>query len=117
MILERRTNQGILKLIPPKEGGCVSDREKPSVTCDKGEKSQVAANSNKDGDNERKPQHVKTNETSNVPPSKGIGKPEAVNASTPPAAEKTSPLSGPGLGKLTYNPITHAPSMRIYTVV
>uniref|UniRef100_A0A3Q0RUQ4 Mitogen-activated protein kinase 15 n=1 Tax=Amphilophus citrinellus TaxID=61819 RepID=A0A3Q0RUQ4_AMPCI len=71
-------------------------QEKPSVTCDKGEKSQVAPNSNKDGDDERKPQHEKTNETSNVPPSKRISKPEAVNASTPPAVEKTSPLAGPG---------------------
>ncbi|XP_030597207.1 mitogen-activated protein kinase 15 isoform X2 [Archocentrus centrarchus] len=111
MILERRTNQGMLRVIPPKEGGCVSSREKPSVTCDKGEKSQVVPNSNKDGDDERKPQHEKTNETSNVPPSKRISKPEAVNASTPPAAEKTSPLAGPGLGKLTYNPITHTPNV------
>uniref|UniRef100_A0A3P8Q727 Mitogen-activated protein kinase 15 n=1 Tax=Astatotilapia calliptera TaxID=8154 RepID=A0A3P8Q727_ASTCA len=99
MILERRTNQGMLRLIQPKEGSL---------------KSQVAANSIRDGDDERKPKPEKTDETTHAPPCTGVGKTEAVNASTPPAAEKTSPLAGPGIGKLTYNPITHAPSMRVY---
>lgn len=114
MILERRTNQGMLRLIQPKEGSCVSSSEKPSVKCDKGVKSQVAANSIRDGDDERKPKPEKTDETTHAPPCTGVGKTEAVNASIPPAAEKTSPLAGPGIGKLTYNPITHAPSMRVY---
>uniref|UniRef100_A0A669CG46 Mitogen-activated protein kinase 15 n=1 Tax=Oreochromis niloticus TaxID=8128 RepID=A0A669CG46_ORENI len=94
MILERRTNQGMLRLIQPKEGSCVSSREKPSVKCDKGEKSQEAANSIRDDDDERKPKPDKTDETSHAPPRTGVGKTEAVNASTPPAAEKTSPLRG-----------------------
>ncbi|XP_039876001.1 mitogen-activated protein kinase 15 [Simochromis diagramma] len=111
MILERRTNQGMLRLIQPKEGSCVSSSEKPSVKCDKGVKSQVAANSIRDGDDERKPKPEKTDETTHAPPRTGVGKTEAVNASTPPAAEKTSPLAGPGIGKLTYNPITHAPNV------
>ncbi|XP_028254897.1 mitogen-activated protein kinase 15 isoform X2 [Parambassis ranga] len=68
MILERRTNQGMLSLIEPKEGG--SSREKPAV--------------------------------------KSVPKAVPVNTSSLPAVEKMSPLASPG--KVTYNPITHAPN-------
>lgn len=108
MMLERRTNQGMLRLIQPKGGGCVSSGEKPSVK-DKVEKGPAAANGNVDDDHEGKTQHEKPDETNHVPSHTGVAKP--VNVSTPPAVEKTSPLTSPGLGKLTYNPITHAPSM------
>ncbi|XP_022602710.1 mitogen-activated protein kinase 15 isoform X2 [Seriola dumerili] len=43
MILERRTNQGMLRLIQPKDMGCVGSREKPSVK-DNGEKGPAAVN-------------------------------------------------------------------------
>lgn len=104
MILERRTNQGMLRL----DGGCFSTREKPSVK-DKGEKGPVAANGDGDGDHKGKSQHEKTDEPNHVP--SHTTQPGPVNASTPPAVEKTSPLASPGMGKVTYNPITHAPSM------
>lgn len=97
----------MLKLIQPKDGGCVSSGERPSVK-EKVEKGPVAANGNVDEDYEGKTQHEKTDETNHVPSHTDITKP--VNVSTPPAVEKTSPLASPGLGKLTYNPITHAPS-------
>ncbi|XP_059206769.1 mitogen-activated protein kinase 15 isoform X2 [Centropristis striata] len=105
MILERRTNQGVLRLIQTKDGSCGT--EKPSVK-DKAEKGPAAVNG--DGVHERETQHEKTEETNHVPPHTGVTKPEPVNVSTPPAVEKTSPLSSPGVGKLTYNPITHAPN-------
>lgn len=105
MILERRTNQGILKL----NGGLDSCRVKPSVK-DKGEKGPVGVDSN-DGADQGKPQQEKTDEPNHVPSHTGITKPGPVTVSNPSAVEKTSPLASPGLGKVTYNPITHAPSM------
>ncbi|XP_074542810.1 mitogen-activated protein kinase 15 [Halichoeres trimaculatus] len=102
MMLERRTNQGILKLIPSKDGGCVSSGEKPSVK-DEAEKCPEAANGNKDQDEN-------TNETNNLHSPTGVTKPGPMHASILPAVEKTNPLGSPGLGKLTYNPITHAPN-------
>ncbi|XP_078124043.1 mitogen-activated protein kinase 15 isoform X2 [Sander vitreus] len=107
MILERRTNQRVLRLIHPKDGGCVNSIEKPPVK-DKVEKGPVAVNGC--GDPGGKTQHEKTKETNDVPSHTGVTKPGPVSVSTPPAVEKTSPLSSPGLGKLTYNPITHAPN-------
>ncbi|KAF3707455.1 Mitogen-activated protein kinase 15 [Channa argus] len=101
MILERRTNQGMLKL----DGECVSSGEKPSVE-KKEKKSLVATNGSGDEDHKRKPQKETTDDPNNVPSHIGIIK----TVSTPPAVEKTSPLTTPGLGKLTYNPITHAPN-------
>lgn len=105
MMVERRTNQGMLRLLQPKDGGSNGSTEKPSVK-DTVEKGSVAAN----GDHEGETQHEKTEETNHVPSPTGVTKPGPVNVSTPPAVEKSSPLSSPGLGKLTYNPITHAPS-------
>ncbi|TNN61431.1 Mitogen-activated protein kinase 15 [Liparis tanakae] len=102
MILERRTNQGVLRL--PKDVGCVSSTEKPKVK-DKVEKGAAAADGDKD--HEGKTQHEETN---HEPSYTAVTKPGPVNISTPPAVEKTSPLSSPSLGKLTYNPITHAPN-------
>ncbi|XP_070702260.1 mitogen-activated protein kinase 15 [Pempheris klunzingeri] len=104
MMLERRTNQGMVKLIQPKDRGCVSSGEKHSVK-DKVEKGPGAVKSSDDDDNEGKMQHEKT-ETSHVPSHTGITKP--VNVPAPPAVE--SPLASPDLGKVTYNPITHAPN-------
>uniref|UniRef100_A0A8C2WYU3 Mitogen-activated protein kinase 15 n=1 Tax=Cyclopterus lumpus TaxID=8103 RepID=A0A8C2WYU3_CYCLU len=94
MILERRTNQGVLRL--PKDG------------VEKG-----AAAADEDEDREGKTQHEETN---HEPSYTGVTKPGPVNVSTPLAVEKTSPLSSPCLGKLTYNPITHAPSMSEFNV-
>ncbi|XP_051246390.1 mitogen-activated protein kinase 15 [Dicentrarchus labrax] len=106
MMLERRTNQGMLRLIQPKGEGS----EKPSVK-DKVEKGPVAANGSVDDKHEGKTQHEKTDETNHVPSHTGVTKPVVpVCASTPLAVEKTSPTASPSLGKLTYNPITHAPN-------
>ncbi|XP_068432468.1 mitogen-activated protein kinase 15 isoform X2 [Clinocottus analis] len=58
MILERRTNQGGLRLIQPKDGGCVSSTENPKVK-DKIEKGAVAAD--EDEDHEGKTQQEETN--------------------------------------------------------
>ncbi|XP_058474495.1 mitogen-activated protein kinase 15 [Solea solea] len=107
MILERRTNQGKLRLIPEKDKDCISSREKPSVK-DKGETGPMTENDN--GDNEGKPQHGKTEEKNHVPLQTSVTKPEPVNVSTPSAVEKTSPVVSPALRKTTYNPITHAPN-------
>lgn len=110
MMLERRTNQGMLRLIQTKDGGCVTSEEKPCVA-DKVEKVPVTANGNKDADHEGKTQNEQTEETNNVPSCAGITKNGPGNMSAPSAMTKTSQLVNPGLGKLTYNPITHAPSM------
>ncbi|XP_068432466.1 mitogen-activated protein kinase 15 isoform X1 [Clinocottus analis] len=104
MILERRTNQGGLRLIQPKDGGCVSSTENPKVK-DKIEKGAVAAD--EDEDHEGKTQQEETN---HEPSNAGVPKPGHVNVSPPLAVETMSPLSSPCLGKLTYNPITHAPN-------
>ncbi|XP_053303224.1 mitogen-activated protein kinase 15 isoform X1 [Pleuronectes platessa] len=108
MMVERRTNQGMLRLIQPKDRECVSSRERPGVN-DKVEKGPVAVNGDGHGDNEGKPPHEKSDEEKQVPSEAAVAKPEPVNVSTQPAAEK-SPLSSPALGKPTYNPITHAPN-------
>ncbi|XP_060948701.1 mitogen-activated protein kinase 15 isoform X2 [Limanda limanda] len=108
MMVERRTNQGMLRLIQPKDRECVSSRERPGVN-DKVEKAPVAVNGDGHGDNERKPPHEKSDEEKQVPSEAAVAKPEPVNVSTQPAAEE-SPLSSPALGKPTYNPITHAPN-------
>lgn len=97
MMLERRIKHGVLRLIQPKDRSCVTGGEKPSVT-DKIENGPVAANGNEDDDHEGKAQHEKTDETSNVSS-------HAVGAKSGPVNVSAVP------GKLTYNPITHAPSM------
>ncbi|XP_019945882.1 mitogen-activated protein kinase 15 isoform X2 [Paralichthys olivaceus] len=108
MMLERRTNQGMLRLIQPKDRDCVSSRERPSVD-DKVEKGPVAVNGDGHGDNEGKPLQETSDEKNHVPSHAAVANPVPVNVSTQPAAEK-SPLSSPALGKPTYNPITHAPN-------
>ncbi|CAJ1083512.1 mitogen-activated protein kinase 15 [Xyrichtys novacula] len=100
MMLEKRTSQSMLRLIQSKDEGCVSNGEKPGMK-DKEEKRPEAANGNRDTDE-------KTAETNHLHPQIGATKPGPVNALILPAVEKTSPLASPGLGKLTYNPITHA---------
>ncbi|KAL6099781.1 mapk15 [Pungitius sinensis] len=107
MILERRTTQGVLRLIQPKDGDCVSSTEKPRVK-DEVENCGVAADGDKD--HEGKTQREKTEETNQEPSHLAITKPEPVNVLSPPAVGKTSLLSSPSFGKLTYNPITHAPN-------
>ncbi len=109
MMVERRTNEGMLRLIQPKEGDCNSSRDKPSAR-EKVEKGPLAANSSEDGNKEAKTQHEKTDATNQVPSHTVVTKPGLVNVSALPAVEKTSPLTSPSLGKVTYNPITHAPS-------
>ncbi|XP_034561451.1 mitogen-activated protein kinase 15 isoform X2 [Notolabrus celidotus] len=104
MMLERRTNQGVLRLIQPKDEG--SSGHKPSVK-DKAEKCPEVANGNQE----------KTTETKHLLSQTGVAKPGPVNASIPPAVEKTSPLGSPSLGKLTYNPITHAPNGFVHNPV
>uniref|UniRef100_A0A674MQ15 Mitogen-activated protein kinase 15 n=1 Tax=Takifugu rubripes TaxID=31033 RepID=A0A674MQ15_TAKRU len=96
MMLERRTNQSMLKLIQKKDS---SSGENPSATDKEGNGSE-AANGNIDNDLEEKVHHKHTS----------IPKAGPMHVSTPPAVERMSPLVGPGLGKLTYNPITHAPN-------
>lgn len=103
MMVEKRTNQ-------PKNGGCDSSKEKPSAK-DKAEKGPVAANGNEDDGCEGRTLHEKNDETNHVPSHTVVTKPGPVNVSAIPAVEKSSPLASPCLGKLTYNPITHAPSM------
>ncbi|KAM3596322.1 uncharacterized protein V6R79_012365 [Siganus canaliculatus] len=105
MILERRTKQGMQRLIQPKE----RDREKPSEN-DKAQTGPVAANINAGGDYEEKTHHEKSDETNHTPSGGDIIIRGPVNVAAPPAVEKTSPLTSPGLGKVTYNPITHAPN-------
>lgn len=100
----------MLRLIQPKDGGCVTSEEKPSVA-DKVENVPVTANGNKDADHEGKTPHEQTEETNNVPSHAGITKYGPGNVSAPSAMARTSQLVNPVLGKLTYNPITHAPSM------
>lgn len=108
-MLERRTSQGMLRLVQPKDEGGVSSKDKIKGT-EKVERDPMTVNGNRNGDHEAKTQDEKT-ETNHVPSHAGITKPGPVNASSPPAVEKMSPSATPGLGKLTYNPITHAPSM------
>lgn len=100
----------MLGLIQPKDIHCVSSREKPSLK-DKGEKDRGAVNGDGIGEHEGKPQHEKTDEKNHLLSHTGVIKSGPVNVSPQPAVEKTSPLVSPDVGKLTYNPITHAPSM------
>ncbi|XP_032437734.1 mitogen-activated protein kinase 15 isoform X1 [Xiphophorus hellerii] len=103
MILERRTQQGILRL--PNNRACGDSQEKPSSRkSDKEEESPAAAASN---NNERKTCNEETGETNHEPSHTEIAKTEAANASNPSTTEKTSPQPGYRLGKPAYNPITH----------
>lgn len=105
MILERRTNQGMLRLIQPKDTYCISSREKPSVK-DSEERPHVTMNGDDNSDKDEKLQHDKNEEKNPVSLKHG-----PVNVPSQPSVEKTSPLESPGLRKTTYNPITHATSM------
>ncbi|CAN9504027.1 unnamed protein product [Ophioblennius macclurei] len=108
MMLEKKANQGMLQLTQPKDGGCASSKEKPVATSSKAEKSPVEVDHKSEG----KPQHEKRDETHQVPSHSGVTKHAAVDApcTASPAVEKKSPSEIPGFGKLTYNPITHAPT-------
>lgn len=110
MILERRTQQGTLRL--PNNKACGDSQEKPSSRkSDKEEESPAAAASN---NNERKTCNEETGETNHEPSHTEIAKTEAANASNPSTTEKTSPQPGYRLGKPAYNPITHVSSMTTY---
>ncbi|XP_017276608.1 mitogen-activated protein kinase 15 isoform X2 [Kryptolebias marmoratus] len=105
MILERRTNRGMLRL--PKNGGCVENQEKTTVKCDKGEQSPVAANRHGADNRRGKTQREQNDETNPVTSHPDVVQTGAVSSS---AAEKTSPVVGCGYGKPSYNPITHVPT-------
>ncbi|XP_068189408.1 mitogen-activated protein kinase 15 isoform X2 [Antennarius striatus] len=98
MMQERRNHQGMLRLIQSKDRSCA----------DSGEKHHVGANGSKDDDHEVKAQHEGTDETNYVPSKASTTKPGTVNM--PSAVVKMDPVAGVGCGKLTYNPITHAPN-------
>ncbi|XP_028316395.1 mitogen-activated protein kinase 15 [Gouania willdenowi] len=102
MIVERRTKQGMLWRVPPKDRGGGSNRENPP--CDKKEPEP------RDGDHVRKPPLENTGQTNGELSHAVVNKPGATNVVTQPAVENTGLISSPGLGKLSYNPITHAPS-------
>ncbi|KAM3858477.1 mitogen-activated protein kinase 15 [Diretmus argenteus] len=120
MMLEKRTNQRMPRPIQPEQ----SDRTGPGSSesgsgpahdgdvngKDKGEKDQVAVNGDGSGDHEGETQHEKTDKTNHLPLHTGISKPQPMNASSQPTVEKTSPTASPVMGRLTYNPITHAPN-------
>lgn len=105
-MLEKRTNQGILRLIQPKEGGCETTRRSSTE-----ENDPVARNRNGDGGHVVEARPAKVDEANDTSEQLGITKAEPVTVSTPLAAGRTSPHVNPAVGKLTYNPITHAPSM------
>lgn len=96
----------MLRLIQPKDGGCATSGR--SVTEGNGS---LARNGNGDGDHEGKTQQAKTDDANNVPVQSSVTKPGPVNVLTSPSGERTSLHVNPAMGKLTYNPITHAPSM------
>ncbi|KAF7211176.1 mitogen-activated protein kinase 15 isoform X2 [Nothobranchius furzeri] len=100
MILERRTHHGMLR--PPKDGADAGSQEKSSVRRGKREEDPVAANGHGDGG---KTQHEPTDKTNHTTAPPGVTK---TGAATSSAVEKMSPVSR-GLGKPTYNPITHTP--------
>lgn len=108
MILERRTNQGMLRLTQLKDEGGVSSEDKTKGK-EKVDRGPVTANVGQNGETKARTQHETTDETDQQLSHAGIGKPGLV--STPPAVDKMNPLAKPDLGKLTYNPITHAASM------
>lgn len=105
MMLEKRTNQGILRLIQPREGGCGTTQR--SLT---EENDPVARNRNGDGGHEVETRPAKVDEANDTSGQLDTTKAEPVNVSTPLAVGKTSPHVNQAVGKLTYNPITHAPS-------
>ncbi|KAM9738203.1 mitogen-activated protein kinase 15 [Menidia menidia] len=105
MILEKRTNQGILTL--PKDGGFASGCEKLTVRHDKGEKGPVAAGCHGDSTHEGKPQPQPATESNQEPSHPAGTKPRALNASTSSSEEQASPGAGYSSGKPSYNPITH----------
>lgn len=104
MMLEKRTNQGILRLIQPKEGGC-------GTTSLTEENDPVARNRNGAGGHVVEARPAKVDEAYDTSEQLSITKNEPVTVSTPHAVGKTSPHVNPAVGKQTYNPITHAPSM------
>lgn len=110
MMLECRTNQGMATLVQPKGEGSASDSHKPSGK-DRVEKCPVAANvGDEDGDPEGQAQPEKTDEKTLEPSHVGVSKPAPVIAPGGLAVERMSQPLSPALGKLAYNPITHAPS-------
>ncbi|XP_033831614.1 mitogen-activated protein kinase 15 [Periophthalmus magnuspinnatus] len=95
MMLEQRNNQGMLKLVHPKSEPKVDDSSNPNGKTDKdlGESS-----CNDTCENEA---HKETEKANKNP------KPGPINESE---AERTNKPLNPAVGKLTYNPITHAPN-------
>lgn len=104
-MLEKRTNQGILRLIQPKEGCCDTTQRSLAE-----ENDPVARNRNGDGGHEVETRPAKVDEANDTSGQLSITKAEPETVSTPLAVGKTSPHVNAAVGKLTYNPITHAPS-------
>uniref|UniRef100_A0A1A7Y1V9 Mitogen-activated protein kinase 15 n=2 Tax=Iconisemion striatum TaxID=60296 RepID=A0A1A7Y1V9_9TELE len=103
MILERRTHHGTLR--PPKDGVGVGSQGKTSMRCDKREKDPVVANGHGDGG---KTLGEQTDRTNHITAQPGVTKTGAATSASS-TVEKMSPVSH-GLGKPTYNPITHTPN-------
>lgn len=77
----------------------------------------MARNRNGDGGHEVETRPAKVDEANDTSGQSGFTKAEPVTVSAPPAAGKTSPHVNPAVGKLTYNPITHAPSTTLLVAV
>ncbi|KAM4631369.1 mitogen-activated protein kinase 15 [Polymixia lowei] len=124
MILEKRTNPWMPRPIQPKprertgsessgsgsgsaheNRDCVNGKDKPNGK-DKGENEPVKSGD----DHEGKSQHEKASTSNHLPARTVVTKPGPVNVSIQPTMENTSPTASLVMGKLTYNPITHAPN-------
>uniref|UniRef100_A0A667WKB0 Mitogen-activated protein kinase 15 n=1 Tax=Myripristis murdjan TaxID=586833 RepID=A0A667WKB0_9TELE len=116
MMVEKRTNQTMPRPIQPKQSdrtgsgssGSGSDSDKPTGN----DKEEKVPDAEQDGtvDQDRKTQHEKTDRSKSLPLHGGIIKPGPENESIQPPVEKSSRTANPVIGKLTYNPITHAPN-------
>lgn len=103
MILEQRNNQGMLRLVQPKsESLAAGDSYKPRP-----DKEPVESNCNENGDQTRQPETEKTDEKIL---NAAVSKPGPINVSNELTPEKISQPLSAAVGKLTYNPITHAPN-------
>jgi len=131
MILEKRTTRWIPKATPPKqrettssdtagEGTGGKDKDKPTEKNpaageEEGEREPVTVNGDADGhDPERKTrQNANADIASGAPAESPVPKsgPVAYVAVQQTSEQQMSPTSAQETRKLTYNPITHAPSM------
>ncbi|XP_056154669.1 mitogen-activated protein kinase 15 [Lampris incognitus] len=127
MMLEKRTNQKMPRLIHPKQrersgsesadsgprsahenGDCINGEDKPKEK-EKGEKDPFIVNGDLD-DHDGKMQKERADKTNHLPTRTIITNVGLVNVPVQPTVEKMSPAISLVMGKLTYNPITHAPN-------